>query len=242
MYFFSKYFIYSKNFYVSLLFLLPMLFLYEVLCFLHYSHKDYQLRNSADVFIKNIFNNNNPSINIFLTFILITLFLWLIYHNYKISFKNGINLSYLFLMIFESIFWSFTLIILMQRFDIFLLQIFRQDSISNQLYLAIGAGIWEEILFRVILIYISMKFFTILFKFKKINSIICSLLLSSLLFSLFHYMGDMGDIITLNSFLLRGFAGLILATIYVKRGFGITAYTHIFYDVIIISFPVLIES
>ena len=115
MYFFSKYFIYSKNFYVSLLFLLPMLFLYELLCFLHYFHEDYQLRNSADVFIKNIFNNINPSINIFLTFILITLFLWLIYHNYKISFQNGINLSYLFLMILESIFWSFTLIILIKK-------------------------------------------------------------------------------------------------------------------------------
>lgn len=242
MYFFSKYFIYSKNFYVSLLFLLPMLFLYEVLCLLHYSHKDYQLRNSADVLIKNIFNNINPSFNIFITFILIGLFLWLVYGNYKILFKNGINLSYLLLMVIESIFWSFTLIILMQRFDILLLQISGQDNISNQLYLAIGAGIWEEMLFRVILIYISMKFFTILLKFKNINSIIYSLLLSSLLFSLFHYIGGMGDVFTLNSFLLRGFAGLILATIYVNRGFGITAYTHIFYDVIIISFPILIES
>ena len=239
---FSKYFIYSKNFYVSLLFLLPMLFLYEVLCLLHYSHKDYQLRNSADVLIKNIFNNINPSFNIFITFILIGLFLWLVHGNYKILFKNGINLSYLLLMVIESIFWSFTLIILMQRFDILLLQISNQASISNQLYLAIGAGIWEEMLFRVILIYISMKFFTILLKCKNINSIICSLLLSSLLFSLFHYIGNMGDVFTLNSFLLRGFAGLILATIYVNRGFGITAYTHIFYDVIIISFPILIES
>ena len=83
-----------------------MLFLYEVLCLLHYSHKDYQLRNSADVLIKNIFNNINPSINIFITFILIGLFLWLVYGNYKILFKNGINLSYLLLMVIESIFWS----------------------------------------------------------------------------------------------------------------------------------------
>ena len=60
--------------------------------------------------------------------------------------------------------------------------------------------------------------------------------LSAVLFSVVHYIGPMGDYFTLDSFLFRFLFGLILNGIYVTRGFGVAAWTHALYDVIIVTF------
>ena len=49
-------------------------------------------------------------------------------------------------------------------------------------------------------------------------------------FSAFHYIGPFGDPLQLPSFLFRCIAGLMLTGLYLGRGYGITAYTHSFYD------------
>jgi len=60
--------------------------------------------------------------------------------------------------------------------------------------------------------------------------------LSALLFSAVHYIGSMGDAFTLGSFLYRFLFGLILNGIYVWRGFGVAAWTHAIYDIMVIAF------
>ena len=90
-----------------------------------------------------------------------------------------------------------------------------------------------------------MSFLVYLFKkVLKYNNILAgllSILLSAILFSMFHYIGELGDIFTFKSFYLRTLAGMFLGILYLFRGFGITAYTHIFYDMGVISIPVLIN-
>jgi len=54
---------------------------------------------------------------------------------------------------------------------------------------------------------------------------------SALIFSGFHYIGPLGDQLTLQSFTFRAVAGVVLSGLYVARGFGITAWTHALYDV-----------
>jgi hypothetical protein len=54
---------------------------------------------------------------------------------------------------------------------------------------------------------------------------------SAFIFSGFHYIGPLGDPLTLPSFTYRFVAGLLLSGLYVTRGFGITAWTHALYDV-----------
>jgi len=54
---------------------------------------------------------------------------------------------------------------------------------------------------------------------------------SALIFSGFHYIGPLGDQLTLPSFTYRFVAGLLLSGLYVARGFGIVAWTHALYDV-----------
>ena len=58
-----------------------------------------------------------------------------------------------------------------------------------------------------------------------------SVLVSALIFSLFHYVGPNGDNFGIPSFLFRFLAGIFFSGLYVLRGFGITAWTHALYDV-----------
>ena len=47
----------SKNIFYSLLYLTPMIIMYELLCAFQYFGETFVIRNSADVFIRNIFWN-----------------------------------------------------------------------------------------------------------------------------------------------------------------------------------------
>jgi hypothetical protein len=58
--------------------------------------------------------------------------------------------------------------------------------------------------------------------------------LGATLFSAFHYIGPYGDPFTLPSFVFRLIAGLLFSAMYLLRGFGITAWTHALYDVMVI--------
>jgi tetrahydromethanopterin S-methyltransferase subunit E len=123
-----------------------------------------------------------------------------------------------------------------------LLIILERNIIHEQFYLSIGAGIWEELLFRVGTIGIIIYFMKYTLGYNNLFSVFMAIFLSALLFSLFHYIGHLGDIFTFRSFCMRTFAGIMLCALYVIRGFGIRAYTHIFYDMAIISMPVLMQK
>jgi hypothetical protein len=58
-------------------------------------------------------------------------------------------------------------------------------------------------------------------------------ILSSLLFSLAHYVGPLGDAFSVYSFTFRFFAGMFFAGVLLVRGFGIAAGTHAAYDMLV---------
>ncbi len=98
-----------------------------------------------------------------------------------------------------------------------------------QLTLSLGAGVYEELLFRVILF--SGLFGLLSVLTNRVAAGLAAALISALIFSAMHYIGPLGDRLELYSFLYRFLSGLIFAGLYVIRGFGITAYTHALYDV-----------
>jgi TRAP-type C4-dicarboxylate transport system permease small subunit len=103
-------------------------------------------------------------------------------------------------------------------------------ALGAQLVISLGAGIYEELLFRVLLVWA----FTALggaLGLKRAGAVALAVVLSALVFSAFHYVGPLGDTLTLSSFTFRAIAGLLLSALYVARGFGITAWTHALYDV-----------
>jgi hypothetical protein len=107
-------------------------------------------------------------------------------------------------------------------------------GVGRSLALSLGAGLYEELLFRVIgmsgLYWLIRRFMGV----HVTAAALAAAILSSLFFSLFHYVGPLGDQFQLASFMFRLVAGMVLAGLYWLRGFGIAAYTHALYDVYLV--------
>jgi membrane protease YdiL (CAAX protease family) len=116
------------------------------------------------------------------------------------------------------------------------------NKISSYLFTnivtGIGAGIYEELVFRLILISGFMIFFQDLLRFGKLESVILSVILSALLFSLHHNIDfisgqvNSSEPFQLPKFVFRTLAGVYFAVIFAIRRFGVTAGTHAFYNII----------
>jgi membrane protease YdiL (CAAX protease family) len=95
-----------------------------------------------------------------------------------------------------------------------------------------GAGLYEEVLFRLLLLPAAVWALERL-GCGTLAAACWALLLSSLLFSAAHYVGPLGDSFALYSFTFRTVAGLFFALLFLLRGFGIAAGTHFFYDLLV---------
>jgi len=95
-----------------------------------------------------------------------------------------------------------------------------------------GAGLYEEVLFRLLMLPIAVWTFERL-GCSTLAAGFWALLLSSLLFSGAHYIGPLGDAFSLYSFTFRTVAGIFFAVLFLLRGFGIAAGTHFFYDLLV---------
>jgi membrane protease YdiL (CAAX protease family) len=102
--------------------------------------------------------------------------------------------------------------------------------LGTQLVVSLGAGIYEELVFRVLLVS-GLTAIAIWLGWKRPLAVGIAVVVSALVFSAFHYVGTYGDTLTLPSFTFRAIAGMMFSGLYVARGFGITAWTHALYDV-----------
>jgi len=103
------------------------------------------------------------------------------------------------------------------------------------LMVSLGAGIYEELVFRVLLVSGLLFAARKLFGWGNVASTTFAVVTGALVFSAFHYIGAYGDPLELPSFLFRTLAGLAFSGLYVTRGFGITAWTHALYDVFLLA-------
>lgn len=100
-----------------------------------------------------------------------------------------------------------------------------------ELALYCGAGVYEELVFRVLLLGLLMLICTKLFHMPEFHAALWSVVTGSVLFSLFHYVGEFGDPWNLGGFVQRAFAGLYFAVLFVTRNFGVACAAHALYDV-----------
>lgn len=107
-------------------------------------------------------------------------------------------------------------------------------TVPGKLGISMGAGVYEEFVFRVLLVGFFCWAGTSLWPRKKQWVYIGSAVLSALIFSAVHHLGALGDPFSFRVFTERAIAGLILNIIYLSRGFGIAAWTHAFYDMVVL--------
>jgi len=114
----------------------------------------------------------------------------------------------------------------------------KSRSLLANIVTGIGAGIYEELIFRLILMCLLMMLFQDIIRLDHKNSVILSVLISAALFSAHHHIvfvnGQFAATtpFTWTEFGFRTIAGVYFAVLFAVRGFGITAGTHAFYDII----------
>ena len=96
----------------------------------------------------------------------------------------------------------------------------------------LGAGVYEETLFRLIMVPVLFS----ALKLLQIPQVLASTLAvtgSALLFALAHHAGNPGESFTWFAFVFRWMAGVFFAWVFVLRGFGIAVGSHTMYDILV---------
>lgn len=96
----------------------------------------------------------------------------------------------------------------------------------------VGAGVYEEVLFRLCLIPAACLVFR-MFEFPGRLAAVMATLTTSFLFAIAHHIGPAADAFNLYSFSFRAAAGVFFAAVFLLRGFGITVGCHAAYDLLV---------
>ena len=100
-----------------------------------------------------------------------------------------------------------------------------------QLMVSLGAGLYEELLFRVVLVGALRAGARRVVGLGPAAASLLAVVVGAVLFSAAHHVGPLGDPLTADRFVFRLVAGLFFSGVFVLRGFGIAAWTHALYDV-----------
>jgi hypothetical protein len=96
----------------------------------------------------------------------------------------------------------------------------------------LGAGVYEEALFRLALIPLFLACLKLL-QTPKILAQTVAVTGSALFFSIAHHAGTPGEAFTWFAFIFRWLAGVFFAWVFVVRGFGVAVGTHTAYDILV---------
>jgi len=105
-----------------------------------------------------------------------------------------------------------------------------EPSFMTQIVLSLGAGVYEEFIFRLVLVTALYGLLSLFNMDLRLRYVIAAVI-GALIFSAVHYTGSLGDALTLSSFTFRFLMGLALNALFLLRGFGIAATTHALYDI-----------
>lgn len=231
----KRYFDQTSTLTYSYLISIPLLILYEVLIRISQPAEEAMVRLSAEIWITRLLMLIHHNTIVLTTVLVIVLGVFIFWKDREKSIH--LKTSYFGWMVAESIVWAVLLAFLVGGLVGWIFM-FSADAPAvtrlQMLALSIGAGLYEELVFRVVLVYGLIYLFNLLFERK--TAVIISVILAAAIFSGVHYTGSMGDVFTLPSFMFRMIFGLALNALLVIRGFGITAWTHSLYDVLLVIF------
>ena len=240
----SDYFSSTKHPMYAVLSVFPILLFYEIIALNLNQNQEIGIRNAADVIIKNfIINELLQYTNVHGLFIIgfvVLLVLALIF--WQGNYKNSPHFKPRFFtfMFIESLCYAVIIgpmigmMTQLVQHNILLTQAVYSFSFAHKVMLSLGAGFYEELFFRLILLAGTALFLYKVLKFKKLTAYLIAAIFSSVLFSAFHYIGPFGEPFEIYSFIFRGFAGLLFSGLFYFRGFGIAVYTHTLYDLLVI--------
>lgn len=234
----SEYWQQSQLPWPSLVFLTPLLLAYELGVLWVGGPRADEVRSGADVWLRaglDAVGFGVPWLPPVLVIVGLLTWQWVERHPWWVSLETLAG------MFAESIVFAFLLLLLGQLQS----QFFSLSGVSVPTALSpagtivlvralgyVGAGIYEEVLFRLALL---PPLLALLRQSTKLRAWAAPLavLVTSLLFSAAHHAGPQGEPFDLFRFVFRALAGGVFAFLFVRRGFGITACSHAFYDLLV---------
>jgi len=225
---------------------LPLFLLYEVLILLVNGGRANQIRVGADVWIKQLLSVFGSYAMTALAILVLMIGVTVFVHERKK--KIPIRFNFLGWLIGESAVYAIIvaflvsavvgLIFSMDLGSLHVGMVQGQEAEAPGMFmmvvLSIGAGLYEELIFRVVLVG-SLSWVLYHWMGNKTAAYVVSALVGALIFSAVHYVGALGDAFTLSSFTFRFLFGLALNGIFLVRGFGVAAWTHALYDVLVVT-------
>jgi membrane protease YdiL (CAAX protease family) len=232
------YFRQTRSHFFGLLSILFLLIIYESSSAKLYADQQIQIRNSAEVIIKRVFWFMGIRNSLFLWLVYLAILVWA----FSLARKQQLldfKFVYFPYSIFESTLYALLLGLIAGRLtERTSLMLPPQDqneltTMGAKMTLALGAGIYEELLFRFFILSLLLLIFEKLVGGKRLVNVLLAIIISAVLFSAFHYLGGR-EAFALASFWFRFYAGFILGALYVVRGIGVTSYTHAIYNLLLI--------
>lgn len=109
------------------------------------------------------------------------------------------------------------------------------------LVMSLGAGFYEEVVFRVALFGLGARLLSLLFFSKSGRAKEAALglvwaVLAGAVFSGWHHFGELADPFSVRVFVFRWVCGLAFTAIYSWRGFAPAVWTHTVYDIWVLVF------
>ncbi len=140
-------------------------------------------------------------------------------------------------MVVEGILWMLPLVAVSSLAQRMLLQAgtYSDPTIMQRVIASIGAGIYEEFLFRLIGISLIGLLMVDMGKRPKRLAAAVAVAVTAIAFSLYHPQTLTGDSFHLGSFIYFLLAGAYLGFVYVLRGFGVVVVTHATFNIMVLT-------
>ena len=202
----------------------------------HLKYEGQVLRNAADVIIRHLLGYLVELLGwsgLFLSglVIVITLIVWQVISRRSWSVK----FDYLVGMFGESILYA-SLLPLVYVIVTFKPTRAAMDAVRHcwlSLTFDFGAGVYEEFIFRLVLVSLLALLFRGLFRVSTGPAKFSAAVAAAVIFAGAHHIGPLGDEFNWMTFAIRSILGLFFGAIFVARGFGVAAGTHVFYNIIV---------
>ena len=226
----------TRHPWASLLFLAPLLAVYEGGVLWLGGDQAARLRNGADAWMRwglDVFGAGHV-----LAAPLVVLLVLLIWTWWRWQDRPDDPVTLFFGIAFESCLFAFVLWQFSRNFGPIVerlgvtLQVTVQTPPPAHVLTFIGAGIYEEVLFRLGL-FVGLYGLLRAVQIPKAAAVALAAAAAAAVFAAAHHIGPYGEPVRADYFVFRAVAGLYFTLLFVLRGFGIAVGAHVGYDVLV---------
>jgi hypothetical protein len=108
-------------------------------------------------------------------------------------------------------------------------------SVWEKVAISVGAGLYEELLFRMLLIALLHTLLVDVGKLKSATGATIAIVVSAVAFTVYHPLQGPDGAVSVQRVAFYFLAGLYFGGLYVLRGFGIVVGAHALYDVLVVT-------